>query len=264
MYVVFDNPAVMYPLSFVVGLLFGSFVTLASYRLPRDEPIGMERSNCPVCKHKLGFWDLFPVFSWVLLRGRCRYCNTYISARYPLIELIQGLLFVAVYARFGATPEGAIIALLTVCLLIVIVVDFAFSIIPDEVQVVMFVLGVVHQLVAGAAWTHFIVGPALGLGIGYGLRLIFWWWKKKEALGMGDVKFLAVVGIFLPIDLIITFLFMAGVIGIITALVWRFAGKGVQFPFGPALAVSLLICLFFPTIPDVMKTLLVDAVLEYH
>lgn len=86
---------------FVIGTLFGSFFTLATYRLPRKQDIVFKNSYCPNCEHKLGFFDLFPVLSYVFLGGKCRYCKEKISIRYPLFEVFNGLFFLATYLLFG-------------------------------------------------------------------------------------------------------------------------------------------------------------------
>src|SRR5437868_3047608 len=106
------------------GLVFGSFITCASYRLPRHEDMIVKPSHCPHCKTKLGFKDLWPLLSWATSRGKCRHCGTAVSLRYPLTELASAALFLTVYARYGLTLQGVILALLGVVLLVMIVVDF--------------------------------------------------------------------------------------------------------------------------------------------
>src|SRR5271154_5209537 len=91
------------------GLVFGSFITLASWRLPRGEDIIVKPSRCPKCENKLGFRDLWPVLSWALSKGKCRHCGTKVSARYPLIEIVTAALFLLVYSRYGITAPGIIL-----------------------------------------------------------------------------------------------------------------------------------------------------------
>lgn len=232
------------------GLIFGSFVTLASYRLPRDEPVIIGRSRCPSCGRHLGLAALFPVFSWLLQRGKCRYCKTSISARYPLIELTQAALFLAVYATHGIGLSSVWLLLLSVCLLIMVVVDFEWQIIPDEIQISLLVIGILYHLSSDAAWLDIGISTAIGAAIGLGLRFGYRWLRRKEGLGWGDVKFLPIAGLWLadswhwP-----PFLFFAGAWGIVTAIIWRMTGQGERFPFGPALAASLLMTLLIPSTP---------------
>jgi prepilin signal peptidase PulO-like enzyme (type II secretory pathway) len=244
-----NAPYIMWPTVLFAGLVFGSFVTLATHRLPKDEDIFYKRSQCGKCEHVLGILDLFPLFSWLVLGGKCRYCRVPISARYPCIELVQMALFAVVYGIYGATGDAVILMLLSVCILTAIIIDFEHYILPDGLNISMGILAVVYQWLHGAAWEQFIIMPFASVALGLTLRAVVSKMKQQEALGLGDVKFLFVAGLFLSPELFITFLFLAGVIGIVTAVLWRLLGKGDVFPFGPALCVSLFLCLLFPSIP---------------
>lgn len=234
-------------LVFLVGLIFGSFATLVSYRLPREENIITGRSRCPSCEHTLGVLALAPLFSWLFQGGKCRYCKTPISARYPLTEIMQGLLFVCSYLAYGITPLGIILALLSLCLLIMSVIDFEWYILPDELQVICAILGIGYQFLLDTdLWvvlSNLSIGISLGLSLHYGYYFI----RKKNGLGWGDVKFLAVAALWFqtPYDWV-GFLFFSGLIGIMIGIIWRLLGKGERFPFGPALALSLFFVILFP------------------
>lgn len=229
------------------GLVFGSFTTLVSYRLPRDENIVTGHSRCPCCEKPLGALALVPVLSWMVQGGKCRYCKAKISARYPLIELSQALLFLWVYFVYGISLAGLVMALFTVCLLIMIVVDLEWQIIPDEIQVAMGVLAIAYYWVMGGAWGDVLGSGALGLGIGLMLHHGYRWLRHKEGLGFGDVKFLLVAGLWLASFINwAPFLFLAGLCGVLTAMIWRLLGQGERFPFGPALAVSLFLGIMTP------------------
>lgn len=235
------------PLVALVGLIFGSFVTLVSYRLPRDEPIAAGRSRCPHCGTQLGIPALFPLFSWILQKGCCRYCKTPVSVRYPIIELIQAILFLLVYLALGISWAGLVVALLSAALLVMIVVDFEWYIIPDEVQITCTILAIIYHCITSTPFISAFTGAAIGLSIGLALRYGYSLLRRKEGLGMGDVKFLVVAGLWMADALIwAPFLFFAGICGVITALAWRMMGKGARFPFGPALAASLLLMLLTP------------------
>ena len=233
----------------MLGLVFGSFVTLAAHRLPQEEPVAATRSRCPSCRTPLGPAALVPLFSWLWQRGKCRYCQAKISARYPLTELSQAALFLAVYAVYGISPLGVLLMLLSVCLLILCLVDFAHYIIPDEIQIAMLGLGLIYPYLApSVSYSSALASAVLGLAIGLSLRFGFLWIKKRDGLGWGDVKFLPIAGLWLngmmgwP-----PFLFYAGIWGILTAVIWRALGKGERFPFGPALAASLFMSLLTPS-----------------
>lgn len=226
----------------LAGLSFGSFVTLVSWRLPRGEPIVRGRSRCPSCEKTLGVATLFPVLSWLVQGGKCRYCKSKVSARYPATELVQAAFFYAIYAQIGITLPSIILMLASVAILVLIVVDFEWYIIPDEIQIALLVLGLAFHAALGANWEAVLMSAALGLGIGLALRFGYSLLMRREGLGWGDVKFLPIAGIWLAqVADWPPFLFYSGVLGIATALVWRALGKGAHFPFGPALALSLLL-----------------------
>lgn len=232
----------------LAGLAFGSFVTLVSYRLPRDEPVVTGRSRCPSCHATLGIPALFPLVSWLLQKGKCRYCKTPVSARYPLTELMQVLLFLMVYASAGLSWQGLVLALLSVVLLVMIVVDFEWYIIPDEIHIAATILAVFYHGIHATPLMDIAAGTAMGLALGFGLRFGYSFVRKKVGLGWGDVKFLVVAGLWIAslIDWA-PFLFYAGIFGVLTGLIWQAMGKGERFPFGPALAAALLLILLAPS-----------------
>ena len=229
-----------------VGLTFGSLVTLVSYRLPLGEDIAIKPSRCPKCETKLRFLDLWPVLSWLLSCGRCRYCKAPISPRYPLTELVTASMFLLLYMKYGLTLQAILLALMGVALMVMIVVDIEHYIIPDQVHYILLPLALAYHVVVGtpaeSAAMGFLLGAAIGLALHHGYRMI----RKKEGLGFGDVKFLAVAGLWLGLKPIVPFLFFAGLFGVATGLLWRVIGKGPIFPFGPSLACSLFLCIVFP------------------
>jgi leader peptidase (prepilin peptidase)/N-methyltransferase len=239
-----------YTLILLVGFLgacFGSLATLLSWRIPRYEPIGMTRSQCPSCKTTLTIRDLFPILSWIAHRGRCSHCHVRVHWRYPATELICALTFLIVYAHSGIQIETLCLWMLATTILTLIVIDFEHYIIPDSLQLV---------LAALALWYHFgihdthpatmLASLALGLGTGWMLQSGYRMLRHKEGLGTGDVKFLAVAGLWLDIPLMVSLFFYAGLVGIATAIVWRILGKGAKFPFGPALAISMFALILYP------------------
>lgn len=235
---------------FFIGLCFGSFVTAASHRMPLDQEIVRTPSHCTACNAKLGIKDLFPILSWVISKGKCRYCGAKVHYRYPLIELCTALLFLFIYYKYGVTYQSVLIALLGVCMAIFFVTDFEHRIIPDEIQIAMLVIGVVHNLVIEKPFEDTFYGFAVGLMIGLALRYGYSFLRNREGLGWGDVKFLAVAGVWIGVAPLVPFLFFSGVLGVVTAMFWRMAGKGEEFPFGPALGASMFICLIYPSIAE--------------
>src|SRR5690606_29959674 len=190
--------------------------------------------------------DLWPLLSWVIAEGKCRYCGNTVSWRYPLTEVVTAAVFLLVYAYYGFTLQALLLCLLVVVLLIMIVADLEHTIIPDEVHVALLPLGLIYHFIIGTDWSMVAGGFAVGLFTGLSLHHGYRWLRKKEGLGYGDVKFFAVAGIWLTLYPFVPFLFFSGLFGIATGLLWRALKLGAYFPLGPALAVALFVCVAFP------------------
>lgn len=241
----------------ILGACLGSFLTMATYRLPREEPVGRTRSRCPHCHTPLRARDLIPIVSWVLARGRCRHCATRVSARYPLTELACAGVCVGVYYTMGLTPATLCLMGLGLGIVTIFVTDFEHRIILDEVQVVLFFIGMLYGVAHASpqdtlpAVARMLGYGAFGIGIGLALKYGFLYFMNKDGLGMGDVKFLGVTGVWLAtaqasLTAFVPFLFYSGILGIVTSLLWKCVSKEEHFPFGPALAISLWLCVFWP------------------
>jgi len=240
-------PAFGYALMALLGACIGSFISLISHRLPLDAPVVKTRSRCPACHHTLGARDLIPLVSWLCARGRCRYCKAPVSARYPLIELACALGAAALLYVFGATLVTAAYIGLWWAAVALIVTDLEHYLILDEVQITLALLALVHGYAAGGDWAAMAEAGAVGCAIGLGLKYGFLYFTEKDGLGLGDVKFLGVAGLWLADSAsFVPFLFLAGLLGIGSALLWRALGRGAIFPFGPSLMLSLLSCIYYP------------------
>lgn len=241
---------ITFALVLMSGLCFGSFITLASYRLPRHEDIVLKPSRCPVCDHKLNPRDMVPVLSWCL-NPRCRFCKTRIHWRYPAIELATASAFALIYLRYGINAESLLLLLLAVALLVMIVADFEHYVIPDEVPLVLLPAGLARGWLVGNTAADMLYGTLLCFGVGLALHVGYRKLRHKDGLGFGDVKFLGVAGLWLGVQPVAPFLFLSGLLGVATGLIWRAFGRGKLFPFGPALAMSLFLCIVFPEVPRV-------------
>lgn len=239
----------------VSGLVFGSFITCASWRLPREEDVVKKPSYCPCCNTKLGFRDLWPVLSWATAGGKCRHCKAKVHWRYPATELATVAVFFLLYDRFGLTSQSIVLGLLAVALLIMIVVDFEHYIIPDEIHYFLLPLGVFYHWIMQSDRGDVVGGVIVGLLIGPGLHYGYRWLRKKEGLGFGDVKFMLVAGLWLGLTAMPPFLFFSGALGVALGLFWRAIGRGPRFPFGPALAAAMFLCLVYPEIPAIFWAL---------
>ncbi len=236
----------VWPLLALVGACFGSFISLISYRIPHDLPWISVRSRCPSCQNALSARDLLPVFSYLLSGRKCRHCSVSMSARYVLIELGTAASFCALFAYAGPTPEFLILAGLAICIITMIVTDLEHYMIPDTVQIGMFVLGLAWIFQTGLPLDDRLANAAIMFGVGLLLHYGYFGLMGKHGLGFGDVKLLAGIGLWIPLAALPVFFFISGLIGIATALIWRACGLGQHFPFGPALVLSMLSLVLYP------------------
>lgn len=235
----------------LLGAAVGSFLTLITYRLPLDMKVGAVRSQCPSCKGKLDIRDLVPLFSWAFWRGKCRMCRTRIGLRYPLTELAcaAGAVFAVWY--YGWNLNAAALAGLWFCIVAIFLTDLEHYIILDEVQIATALFGALYIYANGIDWQAPAMAAFAGVAVGLALKYGFLYFMGKDGLGMGDVKFLGAAGIWLsdPVNFV-PFLFFSGLLGIITGIVWRVLSGSERFPFGPALALALLLCVAWPDAPN--------------
>lgn len=243
------------PLALTVVALFGatigSFLSLITYRLPRDMKIGAVRSQCPRCKGPLGLRDLVPLLSWIWWRGKCRMCRTAISGRYPLTELACALGAVMGVFAYGFTLEALAVTGLWFCIVAIIVTDLEHYIILDEVQIAAALFGMFYIYALDIPWLQPAMAAVAGFTVGLALKYGFLFFAHKDGLGMGDIKFLGVAGLWLsdPVNFV-PFLFFSGLLGIVSGLGWKALHRSERFPFGPALAMALLLCVVMPEAPN--------------
>jgi leader peptidase (prepilin peptidase)/N-methyltransferase len=229
----------------LLGLLIGSFLNVVAWRLPRGESLVTPRSKCPGCATQLKPYDNVPVLSWLLLRGRCRGCGERISVRYPIVEAVTAALYVAVVAVKWDDVLAMTLGLVLVTFLVPIaVIDFDLKVIPNKLTAPAAVLAVAlgavlepsylpEQLAAGAGALAFFLLPAL---------------IHKKGMGMGDVKLVGVLGLYLGRDVapaIMIGLVLGVIVGAaIVAIKGVSEGRRTKVPFGPFLAMGALVAFF--------------------
>jgi len=204
---------------------------------------------CPSCQTKIPFYDNVPVASYLWLRGRCRHCGAAFSLRYPLVELVSGLFAVAVFARYGFSWESLFLYSLVGALLVITFIDIDHQIIPDVITYPGIGVGFVTSLLVGhITYKESLIGILLGGGI---LLLVAWGYyllTKREGMGGGDIKLLAMIGAFLGWKGVIFTIFAGSAIGTVAgvALALRTGGgRRLAIPFGPFLSIGGLLYLFF-------------------
>ena len=239
------------PSAFVVtvtaayGLLFGSFANVCIFRLPRERSIVFPPSACPGCGRRIRWFDNVPVFAWLLLRGRCRDCHEPISPRYPLVELLVGLLFGLAAARHPGAPAAiAAEAILGFCLVVLIFTDLDLQLLPALVTD--------GGLVLALALSFFrpelpplraLLGAAVGGGILFVISWVFQKVRGHEGMGSGDPRMLAMIGAFLGAPAALLTLALASLVGAIVGIGLAAAGRPfgtTRLPFGVFLALAAL------------------------
>lgn len=231
----------MYPL---LGLVLGSFLNLCIDRLPRGESILSGRSHCDACGHLLGPLDLVPVFSFLALRGRCRYCQARIPRRSPLVELGTAVLFALVWLRFSLGLQGLLVALYGSLLIPILVIDLEHHRVLNALSYPAIGLALAAAVIApGRSPWEMLAGGALGFGLLLLLALLY-----PAGMGMGDVKLAAFVGLAVGHPQVLLALFLAFLFGgaISGGLVLAKAiGRRDPIAFAPFLAAGALTTLFF-------------------
>ncbi len=247
---------------FLFGLVVGSFDNVAVYRIPEGMSLWSPRSFCPHCKSQIAWYDNIPVFSYVLLRGRCRRCGEAISLRYPLVELASGLLFLSVFAKlgFGWRAELVPYLFLVTVLLVVSAIDLREQMIPNRVMYPSIPLGLAAMGAVALARSDggIFLRSLAGLAIG-GVPLALLALLIPRGMGMGDAKLAAFTGIFLGYHQLVAFFFafLTGSLGGLAMIVAGKKSRKSRIPFGPFLALGALIALFWGrTLADLYLNLL--------
>lgn len=247
-------------LALIAGLIIGSFLNVVIYRLPimmeqawqtearqlLNQPaeetgrfnLCTPRSACPHCHAIIKPWQNIPILSYLMLRGRCAGCQTPISLRYPLVELLTGLMYLAVVWRYGVTPLALGGLVLTTALIVLTFIDADTQLLPDQITLPLVWCGLIFNW-----YCHFVTleSALWGAVLGYlSLWSIFWLFKLltgKEGMGYGDFKLLAALGAWLGVSTLPVIVLLASFVGIIASVLLRVA-RGQPMAFGPALAIA--------------------------
>lgn len=236
--------------AFMFGSIIGSFLNVVILRLPDpDASIAFPPSHCPKCKNRLNWYENIPLLSYLALRGRCSHCKVSISAQYPIVELLTGLLTVAVVANFGLSLTALGFFVFCAALVTIIWIDLHHQIIPDVISLPGIIFGFTFSFVSTfVTWQDSLIGLLAGGGIFYAVSYSYYLLRRQEGLGGGDIKLLAMLGAFLGWQSLLFIIFASSVTGTIVGLfAMRSQKKGgaTRIPFGPFLALSGLFYLFF-------------------
>lgn len=229
-------PVVFAVFSFLLGAVIGSFLNVCVWRIPNGMSLG-GRSRCTSCGHQLGWYDLFPIFSWVFLGGKCRYCREPISPRYMLGELLTAVCFTLCWLRFGLSVGTLLTMALAAVLIVLAFIDFDTREIPDRLPVAIAVLGVINVFFSGLKWYEHLIGAVV-------VALPFLIAALLGGMGGGDVKLMAAAGLFLGWKCALLSLLVACVAGLVAVIILAVCRKLKQnrvIAFGPLLSLGIFV-----------------------
>jgi len=240
----------LYIVLIILGLIFGSFISALSARFKKPKSMLQGRSKCPKCKHNLGFWDLFPIFSYLLLGGRCRYCKKNISLRYPLIEIFTLLIFISPAIIIPSIELYQLILYLVISIILIsiFIIDLETMYIPDYLiyigAFVALVWAVLQYVVEGQNHINLLLGTLIGGGVFLILVVV----SREKWMGSGDIGIGIILGLILAFPLILVNLFLSffvgGIIGLLL-LIFKKANRKTEVPLGPFLILGFYITYFW-------------------
>ncbi|WP_036477698.1 A24 family peptidase [Myxosarcina sp. GI1] len=243
---------------FVFGACIGSFLNVVVYRLPAGLSIVYPASHCPRCQHQLGKTENVPILGWLMLKGRCSYCKTTISFRYPLIEAVTGIMFLIIFGQFGYSVETIGYWILFSWLLSLTLIDFDTMTLPASLTKSGLVLGLVFQVIIG--WSNSgssaaianaifgIAGATVGIWLLETIRILGTIIFQQEAMGDADGKLLATIGAWVGWKSVLVTCFVACGLGAVLgggAMALGLLNKKQPMPFGPFLALGGILSLFY-------------------
>ncbi len=225
----------------IYGLFIGSFLNVCIFRIPSGISIVKPPSSCGSCGHRLNYMDMLPVINYITNKGKCRYCGSHYSIQYPLIELLNGLLYALVCLKFGLTLNSILYSLIISLLITVSIVDLKHKIIPDSLNIAGGIVGIIY-IIINKTFLNSIIGALTGLVLFLAIALL------TNAMGGGDIKLMAALGLIFGIKgvlFISLFSFVIGAVISVILILLKIKGRKDEIPFGPFISLSALIYIFF-------------------
>lgn len=235
-------------MAFLFGAVFGSFLNVCIVRCETNESIVFPGSHCPICKELLPARDNIPVLSYLMLKGKCRFCGTSISVQYPIVELLMAFTAMAIYHCHGPSVAALAYILLAGAMIATFMTDFLYMMIPDYITIPGIALGVFFSFFKGTGVTlrDSLIGANIGSWFLLVLGVVFFLIRGVEAIGRGDIKYMAMAGAFLGWRAALLILMLGSLIGTLTqiakAIVLKENLRG-QFAFGPYLVAGTAVVL---------------------
>ena len=233
----------------ILGLVIGSFLNVCIYRLQIKESISKPRSHCPNCKHQLKPWENIPVVSYILLKGKCSNCKIKISLRYPLIETLTALIYVVIYYYFAISIETMVLMIFFSLVIVITFIDIDVQLIFNNLLIVSLLLIIAFIIIdQSLPYINHIAGAILlalvFYLIGYIGKLIY----KVDSMGMGDVKYAAVIGLLLGWEkgiLAFVIAFVSAAVIIVVISLYKKVSNKQRMPFGPFLSIGCFAAFFW-------------------
>ena len=225
-------------LVFIIGIFIGSFLNVCIFRIPEGKSIVNPPSACGSCGHRLNYIDMIPVFNYFIFRGRCRYCKAKFSIQYPLIELANGILYVLIFTVHGATVQSIFFSILGSLLIVISIIDLKYLIIPDSLQIFGIVIAIAYIIAAKENILYSAAGSIIGLFVFLLIAIL------TNAMGGGDIKLMAVLGLFFQIKGIAFVGLVSFVLGAIVSvflLALKIKSRKDMVPFGPFISLAALL-----------------------
>ena len=235
----------------IIGGLWGSFANVCIVRLPEDKGVVSGRSNCPKCKKQINWYDNIPIISYFILNGKCRKCKKPISFQYVVVELLSIVSFVTIYLIYGFSFTTLLLIILSLGFIIIFFIDLKHFIIPDVITFPLMALGFIKSFIPNLDplfpyYVLSLIGGVFGYGIIWGIIFFYKQVKKKEGMGLGDAKLLAVIGFWFGLDAVPFIIFLSSTIALISVapdLIKKSKKMSTQIPFGLYIIAANLIFL---------------------
>jgi leader peptidase (prepilin peptidase)/N-methyltransferase len=235
---------------FTFGACIGSFLNVCIYRIPEKLSIVLPGSFCPNCNTPLPFYCNIPIFSYLALAGKCKFCKHPISLRYPLVEMLTGIFALFVFCRFGPTPAAGFWFAFISVLIVISLIDMDHQIIPDILSLPgILIFASSFVFLPEMRFTDTLLGILAGGGSLYVVALMYYALRKQEGMGGGDIKLLAMIGAATGIKGVLFTVFAGSVLGTLAGLFimayMKTRASGLKIPFGPFLSFGAIVYIFF-------------------
>ncbi|WP_321370698.1 prepilin peptidase [uncultured Desulfuromusa sp.] len=235
--------------AFISGAVVGSFLNVCIYRIPAGKSIVSPPSACPYCNHRIAWFQNIPIVSYLILGGKCAFCKASISFRYPAVEVLTGLLFSLTLYYFSFSVATLIYWVFLAALVTITFIDLDHQIIPDVISLPGIIVGFICSfLIPWLPWFDSLLGIVIGGGILLSIAWVYEKVAKREGMGGGDIKLLAMLGAFLGWKAVLPVVFIASLVGSVIGVPLMLLQKGdtkLAIPFGPFLAFAATVYLFW-------------------